>query len=186
MEKRRLFNLVALICGLVIFFSIFIVKLHQTSSNYKVIKNDQNKILTPQETTNSSQQTSLKQETNKITQTNKAVCDRFETALNQMSDILDKEKTRQGVTDTVVAYGRGNTPLDSAAYYLTYAAEAVSYQRSLNFNSQSSLKINLLTLQSKVERAKTEIKKALDYYNSPSELKNELESISPKVENSDF
>lgn len=109
---------------------------------------------------------------------NQAVCDRFESDLDKMAAILDEEKSRQAVTKTVVAYGQGSTPLDSAAYSLNYAAEALAYQRSQDYtpninstnltgainNSSANLKSNLQILRTKILNAKAEIKKAVNYY----------------------
>lgn len=110
--------------------------------------------------------------------TNQAVCDRFEMDLDKMAAVLDEEKSRQGITNTVVAYGQGSTPLDSAAYSLNYAAEALAYQRSQDYtpnisgtnlagvinNSSANLKSNLQILRTKILNAKTEVKKAINAY----------------------
>lgn len=107
---------------------------------------------------------------------NQAVCDRFEKDLDKMAAILDEEKSRQGITKTVVAYGQGSTPLDSAAYSLNYAAEALAYQRSQDYtpnisgtnlagaisNSSANLKYNLKILHGKILKAKAEVKKAIN------------------------
>lgn len=109
---------------------------------------------------------------------NQRVCNRWENDLNKMAAILDEEKSRQKVTKTIVAYGQGNTPLDDAAYYLNYAAEALAYQKSQDYtpyisnsnlaaainNSSANLRSSLAVLQSKILRAKAEVKKAIDYY----------------------
>jgi hypothetical protein len=109
---------------------------------------------------------------------NQNVCDRFEKDLDKLAAILDEEKSRQGITNTVVAYGQGSTPLDSAAYSLNYAAEALAYQRSQDYtpnisgmnlsgavnNSAGNLKYSLQTLQNKILNAKAGVKKAVDYY----------------------
>ncbi len=110
--------------------------------------------------------------------TNQTVCFRFQTDIDKIAAILDELKIRQNITNTLVAYGRGNTPLDTAAYYVNYAAEAVAYQkiqdytpnisggnlaRSVNSNSKN-LRSNLEILQSKILKAKTEVRKAIIYY----------------------
>lgn len=109
---------------------------------------------------------------------NQSVCTRFKVDIDKMAAIMEEEKSRQNITKTVVAYGQGNTPLDSAAYYLNYAAEALAYQKSQDYtpnisggnlagginNSSRNLRNNLEVLQSKILRAKAEIRKALDYY----------------------
>lgn len=106
---------------------------------------------------------------------NHNICTNFDSDLNKMAAILDQEKTRQHITQTRVAYGMGDTPMDSAGYYLNYAAEAVAYQKVQDYTPKSltsesaqesldNLISSLTTLSGKVLRAKTEIRKALDYY----------------------
>ncbi len=109
---------------------------------------------------------------------NQSVCARFQNDLNRMAAVMEEEKSRQNITNTVVAYGQDNTPLDSAAYYLNYAAEALAYQKSQDYtpniaggnltgainNSSNNLRSSLGILQGKILRAKVEVKKALDYY----------------------
>lgn len=106
---------------------------------------------------------------------NQIVCDKFDINIARMSAILEEEKSRQNITDTVVAYGRGSTRLDSAAYYLNYAAEALAYQRIQDYtpsigqksikssvsSSSNKLKSDLKILQGKILRAKTEMKKVV-------------------------
>lgn len=118
---------------------------------------------------------SADQELKKI---NQSVCNRFQVDIDKMAAILEEEKLRQGATKTIVAYGQGSTPLDSAAYYLNYAAEALAYQKIQDYtpnisesnlagginNSSGNLRNNLEILQGKIFRAKTEMKKAITYY----------------------
>lgn len=110
-----------------------------------------------------------------LNQINQQVCLRFDEEINRLSAILEEEKVRQGRTDTIVAYGRGETQLDTAAYYLTYAAEAVAYQKIQDYTPQigqgnpdtavrlslNNLRGNLQTVQVKILKAKQEVKKAL-------------------------
>ena len=109
---------------------------------------------------------------------NQKVCLRFDEDLNKLSAILEELKERFNVTETVVAFGQGDTQLDSAAYWLNYAAEAVAYQKiqdytpSLNLSNLSgsftiqtnSLKGDLGVLRNKILRAKAEVKEAVDEY----------------------
>lgn len=109
---------------------------------------------------------------------NQKVCLRFDEDLNKLSAILEELKRRNNVTETVVAFGQGDTQLDTAAYWLNYAAEAVAYQKiqdytpSLNLSNLSGsitvrlneLRGDLGVLKNKVLRAKTEVKKAVDEY----------------------
>lgn len=120
----------------------------------------------------------IRQADGMLNQVNQTVSGRFDVDLAKLSAILEEEKSRQKVTKTVVAYGRGSTPLDAAAYYLNYAEEAVAYQKSRDYTPQiygnnlsgavaasiNNLQADLQTLQGKVLRAKTEIKKAVDFY----------------------
>lgn len=109
---------------------------------------------------------------------NQAVCARFQLDLDKMAAIMEELKSRQNVTKTIVAYGQGDTPLDTSAYYLNYAAEALAYQKIQDYtpsitgtnlagaitNSSNNLRSSLITLQNKILRAKQEIKKAVEYY----------------------
>lgn len=111
-------------------------------------------------------------------QINQRVCSRFDEDLNKLSAILEELKRRNGVTETVVAFGQGDTQIDTAAYWLNYAAEAVAYQKiqdytpSLNLSNLSGsityrkneLKGDLEVLKNKIIRAKTEVKKAVLEY----------------------
>jgi hypothetical protein len=111
-----------------------------------------------------------------LNQVNQTVCARFDVDIAKLSAILEEEKSRRKVTKTVVAYGQGNTPLDSASYYLNYAAEAVAYQKIQDYTPQiyagnlaapvnssiNNLEADLQTVLGKILRAKNEIKKSLD------------------------
>lgn len=113
-----------------------------------------------------------------LNQINQTVCQRFDIDIAKMAAILEEEKSRQNITSNVVAFGMGNTPMDSAEYYLNYAQEAVAYQKIQDYtpqigsgnykqaltNSMNNLQSSLETVQGKILRAKTEVKKALDYY----------------------
>lgn len=109
---------------------------------------------------------------------NQKVCSRFDVDVARMAAVLEELKSRQGVTKTIVAYGQGNTPLDTAAYYLNYAAEAVAYQKAQDYTpainsgnlkpafnaSLNNLNSNLQILQNKILKAKAEVQKAIIYY----------------------
>lgn len=106
---------------------------------------------------------------------NQQVTFRFDADIAHLSAILEEEKSRQGRIETVVAYGQGDTQLDTAAYYLNFAAEAVAYQKIQDYTpqiaqgsldnavriSQNNLKGNLQTVAGKLFRAKLEISKAI-------------------------
>lgn len=88
---------------------------------------------------------------------------------------MEEAKRREGVTETVVAFGQGDTPLDNAAYWVNYAQEAIAYQKIQDYtpqvnssdpsagisNSQANLRSSLVGLQQKIIKAKNEVKKAL-------------------------
>lgn len=108
---------------------------------------------------------------------NHKICDRFDSDVAKMAAILEEEKRRQNITRTTVAYGQGNTPLDSAAYWLNYAAEAVAYQKSQDYtpnlsgnlkngliNSENNLNNDLGMLRNKILKAKTEVGIAINHY----------------------
>lgn len=108
---------------------------------------------------------------------NQNVSSRFDGDVAKLSAILEELKSRKNVTKTVVAFGQGDTPLDNAAYWVNYAAEAVAYQKiqdytpqisSTNFlspinSSQNSLRGSLEVLKGKIIKAKGEVQKAINY-----------------------
>lgn len=109
---------------------------------------------------------------------NQKVTKRLDQDIEKLAAILEEEKSRQGVNNTIVAFGRGDSLLDSAAYYINFAHEAIAYQKIQDYTpnltsgnidyalnlSLSNLKSNLKTLQNKMIKAKLELKKALEYY----------------------
>ena len=95
-------------------------------------------------------------------QINQKVCDRFEGDMVKLAAIMEELRRRKGVTETRVAFGGIDTPIKSADYQITYAAEALAFQKAQKFSSKSVLKANLLGLQSKILRTKSEVRKALN------------------------
>src|SRR3989344_6477246 len=93
---------------------------------------------------------------------NQKICDRFEEDLNKLAAIMDEVRARKGITETRVAFGGVDTQIESADYQITYAAEALAYQRAKKYSSKGELKYSLEILKGKVLRAKTEVKKALN------------------------
>ncbi len=93
---------------------------------------------------------------------NQKVCFRFEEDLNKMAAIMEELRRREGITETRVAFGGVDTPIKSADYWITYAAEAVAFQKAKQFSSKNPLRSNLEVLKNKVLRAKNEVGKALD------------------------
>ncbi len=97
-----------------------------------------------------------------LDQANQKVCDRFESDVSKMAAIMDEVRDRKGIKETRVAFGGIDTPIKSADYWVTYAAEAVAYQRAQKYSSKAQLKYSLEVLKERVLRAKTEVGKVLD------------------------
>lgn len=94
---------------------------------------------------------------------NQKVCNRFEEDVARLAGIMEELRSRKGITETRVAFGGVETLIESADYQITYAAEAVAFQRAQKFSSNSQLKYNLETLRNKIMAAKNAAAKALDY-----------------------
>lgn len=108
---------------------------------------------------------------------NQKVSSRFDGDVAKLSAILEELKSRKNVTKTVVAFGQGDTPLDNAAYWVNYAAEAVAYQKIQSYapqingnditgpinSSKSELRGSLGVLAGKILKAKGEVAKAINY-----------------------
>ncbi len=80
----------------------------------------------------------------------------------KLAAIMEELRRRKGITETRVAFGGVDTPIKSADYWITSAAEAVAYQRAQKYSSQSQLRNSLEVLISKILNAKKEVGKALD------------------------
>lgn len=93
---------------------------------------------------------------------NQKVCDRFEEDVSRMAAIMEELRNRKGITETRVAFGGVDTPVESADYWVTYAAEAIAYQRAQKYSTTGFLRSSLGGLRGKILRAKTEVGKALD------------------------
>lgn len=93
---------------------------------------------------------------------NQKVCNRFEEDVNKLSAIMDELRDREGITETRVAFGGVDTQIESADYWINFAAEAIAYQRAQEYKSSSQLKSSLQTLAGKVKRAKNEVREALN------------------------
>ncbi len=96
---------------------------------------------------------------------NQKVCDRFEEDIARLAGIMDEYRDREGITETRVAFGGIDTPVKSADYQITYAAEAIAFQRAQNYTSPDSLKYSLNVLVGKVLKAKGKVGKVLDENN---------------------
>lgn len=96
-----------------------------------------------------------------LDQINQKVCNRFEEDLVKMAAIMEEVRQRKGITETRVAFGGIDTPIKAADYQITYAAEALAYQKVQKFSSKQELKYSLQVLVNKILKAKLEVKKAL-------------------------
>lgn len=94
-------------------------------------------------------------------QINQKVCDRFETDVLKLAAIMEELRRRKGITETRVAFGGVDTPIKNADYQVTYAAEALAFQRAQKFSSAAQLRSSLEILKNKILRAKSEVGKAL-------------------------
>lgn len=88
---------------------------------------------------------------------NQKVSSRFEEDLSRLSAIMDEVRSRQGILETRVAFGGVDTPIKEADYWITYAAEAIAYQRAQKFSSSNQLRSSLEVLKGKILRAKREV-----------------------------
>lgn len=114
-----------------------------------------------------------------LKQINLTVCSRFDDDIAKLTAILEEIKVRtnsEGAA-TTVAYGEGDSQLDSAAYWLNFAQEAVAYQKSQDYtpaiNGDSSIpgaltsSMNRLSgdlggLRGKILKAKVEMLKVVN------------------------
>ncbi len=109
-----------------------------------------------------------------LVESNQKVLVRFDEDIAKMTAILEEYKSRQGLegTETTVAYGQGDSPVDTAAYWLNYAAEAVAYQKIQDYtpaisgdasvkgaikNETASLRADLIGLKGKILKAKGQL-----------------------------
>lgn len=93
---------------------------------------------------------------------NQKVSDRFEEDVLKLAAIMEELRRRKGITETRVAFGGVDTPIKSADYRVTYAAEALAFQRAQKYSSKAALKNSLEILKNKILKAKGEVGKALD------------------------
>lgn len=93
---------------------------------------------------------------------NQKVSDRFEADTVKLAAIMEELRRRKGIAETRVAFGGIDSQIKSADYWVTYAAEAIAYQRNQKYSSKSQLKSSLEVLRNKILKAKNEARKALD------------------------
>ncbi|MBI2017691.1 hypothetical protein HYS92_01425 [Candidatus Daviesbacteria bacterium] len=92
---------------------------------------------------------------------NQKVCNRFEDDLSKLAAIMEELRRRKGITETRVAFGGIDDAIKSADYQITYAAEAIAFQRAQKYSSAAQLRSSLQTLKGKILRARSEVGKAL-------------------------
>lgn len=92
---------------------------------------------------------------------NQRVCNRFEEDVSRLAAIMEEARSRKGITETRVAFGGIDDEIKSADYQITFAAEAIAFQRAQKFSSKVELRSNLEVLKGKILRAKSEVGKAL-------------------------
>lgn len=97
-----------------------------------------------------------------LNQLNQKVSSRFETDVLKLAAIMEELRRRQGITETRVAFGGIETEIENADYWVTYAAEAVAFQKAQKYSSKSQLRSSLEVLKNKILRAKNEVRKALN------------------------
>ena len=93
---------------------------------------------------------------------NQKVCTRFEEGVSRLAVIMEEVRRRKGITETRVAFGNVDTQIETADYWITFAAEAIAFQRAQKYSSKQQLRSSLEVLKGKVLRAKNEVGKALD------------------------
>ena len=97
-----------------------------------------------------------------LNQVNQKVCNRFEEDVSRLAAIMEEVRRRQGILETRVAFGNVDTQIETADYWITFAAEAIAFQRAQKHSSTTQLGSRLETLKGKVLRAKNEVRKALN------------------------
>ena len=93
---------------------------------------------------------------------NQKVCNRFEEDISRLAAIMEELRRRQGIPETRVAFGGVDTQIEVADYQITFAAEAIAFQRTQKYSSKSQLRSSLETLRGKILKAKGEVGKALE------------------------
>ncbi len=66
---------------------------------------------------------------------NQKVCSRFEEDTARLAGIMEEVRNRKGIKETRVAFGGIDDQIKSADYQVTFAAEAIAYQRAQKFSS---------------------------------------------------
>ena len=93
---------------------------------------------------------------------NQKVCTRFEDDMSRLAAIMEEVRARKGIKETRVAFGGIDDQIKSADYWITYAAEAIAFQRAQKYSTAKQLRSQLEVLRGKVLRARTEVGEALN------------------------
>ena len=96
-----------------------------------------------------------------LDEVNQKVCNRFEEDVSRLAGIMEEVRSRKGILETRVAFGGIDDQIKVADYQITFAAEAIAYQRAQKFSSKSELQYSLEVLKGKILKAKAEVAKAL-------------------------
>ncbi len=96
-----------------------------------------------------------------LDQINQIVCSRFEDDMSRLAGIMEEVRNRKGIKETRVAFGGIDDQIKSADYQVTYAAEAIAFQRYRKFSSVAQLRNSLEVIRQKVLRAKVAVGKAI-------------------------
>ncbi len=80
----------------------------------------------------------------------------------RLAAIMEELRSREGITETRVAFGGVDNQIESADYAITYAAEAIAYQRAQKYSSVGQLRSSSGVLRGKILKAKNEVGKALN------------------------
>lgn len=97
-----------------------------------------------------------------LDQINQKVCSRFDEDALKLAAIMEELKARKKITETRVAYGQVDTPIEQADYWVNFAAEAIAYQKIQKYSSKERLRSDLGVLKNKILRAKNEVGKVID------------------------
>ncbi|OGE25000.1 hypothetical protein A3C26_01170 [Candidatus Daviesbacteria bacterium RIFCSPHIGHO2_02_FULL_39_12] len=88
---------------------------------------------------------------------NQKVSNRFEEDISRLAAVMEELRDRKGITETRVAFGGIDTPIKNADYWVTYAAEAVAFQKAQKYYSKDQLRAGLETLRGKILQAKAAV-----------------------------
>lgn len=97
-----------------------------------------------------------------LDEVNQKICSRFEEDMSRLAAIMEEVRRRKGITETRVAFGGIDDAIKSADYQITFAAEAIAFQRAQKYSTANQLRSQLEVLKGKVLRAKAQVGRALE------------------------